>query len=120
MGIFNRSKKPKLKVIEKLSDEREGDRAILKQLAALGDNHSNVRPVRHYFYFETVEGLELFLNHSRISGAEKEQTASGIGIIVILESSMEEKDILAQVDEVRLLATNYGGEYDGWETMVVV
>jgi regulator of RNase E activity RraB len=122
MGIFDFFKKDKagmkIKKIKKVSDARAGDREILQMLRNHGDNAGISRPVRHYCYFATKEELNNFLDLPKIRQSQKEPLAQGIGMVIIINSTMNEEDIFAQIDEVTALTVRAGGKYDGWETSI--
>lgn len=105
------------------------DLDVLDVLAENNDDNAAERPVNHWSYFNTKEAAEKFaksLNPERFQGIKieepvKNEEGQSISWCVraVHHGTMLLEDITGHTIELARLAEEAGGEYDGWETLIV-
>lgn len=100
------------------------NRRVLANLEQHGDLHDIVREVSHWMYFESSDERERFLAAvlqrgfrlvAQHDGAEEERP---FGLTVSRSHAVDLGTINDVVLELFDLASQYAGDYDGWETSV--
>jgi regulator of RNase E activity RraB len=90
---------------------------VVDQLVAAGDQVEAPRPVDHYAYFGDRGGLDRFLSAAAALGFRGNAlpTDQGrLGAHLVREDAVVIHHIHEVVSELRRLAEECGGEYDGW------
>ena len=106
-------------------DEIENAR-LIDMLRKNGDRLTIARPVEHYAFFADLTQAEVFAgeverkgytvtNRSRMPGSVPKH-----GVTFQREEVPALASITKAMQELRRLATDRGGEYDGWETDIVL
>ncbi|WP_027065661.1 DUF695 domain-containing protein [Maribacter sp. Hel_I_7] len=101
------------------------DQSVLRSLEQTGDKLTKARRVNHWFYFSTEEAMKQC--ESELVAANFAVNSSGINSQSDLpyELQMYRVDhvdidtIFPITSQLRITAKKFGGEYDGWETIVV-
>lgn len=101
------------------------DRRIVDVLREHGDALMTPRPVEHWIFFKTPGAREAFIASARSLGFAVESTSEGegetpFGLQVTREDAVELGHIHDVVMQLVELAVAHGGDYDGWETPVLV
>lgn len=100
------------------------DRKVVELMKTMGSDVSKSRPVWFYFYFPDEDRAQTFAR--RLKGmqfkVETGPAATGDKWLCLAERNMvPDVDILEGLRKLLLpLANNLGGEYDGWETEMIV
>ncbi|MFI5172190.1 MAG: DUF695 domain-containing protein, partial [Chitinophagales bacterium] len=98
---------------------------VLDQLVAQGDDLSKPRQVDHWIYFKDKKDRENFAKKVKTMNykVESMNIVSSTDYIYQLQISREDlvniDSITKITDELRKLALEYNGDYDGWETFVI-
>jgi uncharacterized protein (TIGR01619 family) len=106
--------------------ERIKNREVLDVLAEHGDVPGASRDVQHWMYFKTRNSRALFKEavvregYRIESESDLEDGELPFGISVIRNQSVEQDSIDTTVGELVKLTEQFDGEYDGWETQVVM
>lgn len=104
------------------------DRSVIEQLEKHGDNLKQPRPVAHWIYFKSAEARDAFETAVRRENfdvsAHPDEAPDDTKEFphrshVERVDSVQLNDLHAVVWDLRLLAEQHGGDYDGWETQVV-
>ena len=103
------------------------NRRVVYQLSQHGDQSDVPRPVEHWIYFKTKRDREAYWNKVNEKGFELIEMATdrdnGGEYPYSLHITRDDKADYDCIDECVLplwgLATEYNGNYDGWETGVV-
>jgi hypothetical protein len=95
------------------------DRRVVDQLLAAGDELEASRPVDHYAYFGDKSARDRFLGAARARGFRgralpPDEKSARLGAHLVREDPVVIHHIHQVVSEVRQLAEECGGEYDGW------
>jgi hypothetical protein len=99
------------------------DRKLVDLLAEKGDGLTTPRPVRHWLDFTSSTGREAFIAAVRELGFSDEgggDEEHPFAAQIAREDPVELGHIHDVVMELVELADQHGGDYDGWETPVVV
>jgi regulator of RNase E activity RraB len=95
------------------------DRRVVDQLLAAGDQVEAPRPVDHYAYFGDQGARDRFLRAASALGFRAralpvDEKSARLGAHLVREDAVDIHHIHGVVSEVRQLAEECGGEYDGW------
>lgn len=109
-------------------DERSqwmADRQLVDLLSDRGDALTTARPVEHLLYFETTKLRDRFAVAAVRHGFTVSETHEADGerpfaVLVTREDAVELGHIHDVVMQLVELAAPHGGEYDGWETPLVI
>ena len=101
----------------------ESDQAALDSLRDAGSDLSKVHPFDFYLYHENKAGAQLICAELEQSGFQVSVSEGAIqgewlclGTLNILPSAEKLSELSHIFEE---LINTYGGEYDGWETIVI-
>ena len=105
--------------------ERIKNRDVLDVLKEQGDVHTAAREVQHWMYFPSETSRALFRTEVAKAGfkIESESQIEGdnpFGISVTRTQPVAQEAIDATVMELLQLTEQFEGEYDGWETRVIM
>ena len=102
------------------------NRELLEAMVRKGDIHERERVVSHYIYFKKKTERTGFLKAAQGAGYAKLEELDkgakgkvGFGVIVQKAQGITQQQIDATTRELRGLARGAGGDYDGWEALVV-
>ena len=96
------------------------NRRVVDNLAALGDNHSEPRPVDHYAYLPDAVAASRLLDHLKEEGFSVEEPGiNGGSIVVSFKRNDRPEDIDDVVIPIARRVHELGGKYDGWGCEVV-
>jgi uncharacterized protein (TIGR01619 family) len=103
--------------------ERIKNRQVLDLLQKEGDVSSIAREVQHWIYFRSEQSRACFRDEANRAGftigsETQVDGESPFQITVLRTQSVEQEPIDRAVTELRELAEQFNGEYDGWETKV--
>lgn len=109
---------------ERYEMESKGNADVLKQLRKQGDKLLVARDVNHYAYFPTAKSRDSFAKDAKALGYEVESSAKVDGplpyeIVISKEEKVDQKSIDKITFALLDLALKYGGDYDGWECLLV-
>lgn len=109
---------------ERYEMEAKGNSDVLKQLKKQGDKLKVARDVNHYAYFPNAKSRDGFAKEAKVLGYEIESTSKVDGSlpyeIVISKIEKVDKESIDKITFALLdLALKYGGDYDGWECLLV-
>lgn len=96
------------------------DLSVCHALAEQGDDGTQARTVEHWAAFEneaTAEHFAKWVSEQGFTLGEKYATDEG-GHMVAFAHEIDLGEISAHTVSLRRQAAEFGGEYDGWETMV--
>lgn len=101
------------------------DRELVDILQEKGDALSTARPVEHLLYFETTRLRDRFVVAAVRHGFAVSDTREADGerpfaVLVTRDDAVELGHIHDVVMQLVELAAPHGGEYDGWETPLVI
>ncbi len=96
----------------------EGDKQILEELAQNDDKSSITREVYHYIYYDDEKAQEQFLQDLKQYPYNTNVDTETKCVVVIVNSTTEEKVIEEQMLNILNLSKKYNIEYDGWETII--
>lgn len=104
--------------------QRIANMDLLDVLVQKGDVLSVAREVQHWLYFRSESSRTEFRDAAVAIGYKivAESSAKGdlpFAILVVRTQSIEKSTIDATVIELLHLAQRFGGEYDGWETLLI-
>ncbi|MEP1983382.1 MAG: ribonuclease E inhibitor RraB, partial [Maribacter dokdonensis] len=101
------------------------DQSVLRSLEEAGDQLTKARRIDHWFYFSAEDEMiqcknELIkakfnVEHTNIN----KESSLPFELIVWRVDHVDIDTIYPITSNLRILAAKFGGEYDGWETMVV-
>jgi hypothetical protein len=105
--------------------QRIANMDLIDVLEGQGDVHTVPREVQHWIYFASEQSRTLFQNAAITAGfkvlSESVSTRDfPFGIVLARTQSVEQNSIDATVIELVRLSRCFDGEYDGWETPVVM
>lgn len=99
---------------------------VIEVLAEHGDALTTVREIDHFSYFPDVEARARYLDKCLAAGfklrrlSDPYKPGAGFGAI-IFHSDVPDEDVLLKVHALLTeLASAEGGDYDGWETQLIV
>jgi regulator of RNase E activity RraB len=101
------------------------NRPVCDLLESQGDDLTQPRPILHWAYFSTENALSAFVERARTLGFELDGTSAVQESDGRCGARLTHIDIPSRgrIDEITVrllnLATEFGGEYDGWETQIV-
>lgn len=103
---------------------RSSDDEVIRAVSEHGDHNDLLRPVDHYFYFETAENADRCLDamnmrnpsEATLRDPDPENDQEDYCVHVIFEQSLEQPQFSAFTLELEDLAEQLDGVYDGWET----
>jgi hypothetical protein len=100
-----------------------GDMKVIKALKERGDDPEISRVVDHWIYFENKAAAADFIiwaEGDRFTEKPENScdTDSGYCVRLVHQGTMLLNDITSHTIALNRKATEYGGEYDGWETQV--
>lgn len=114
--------KPPYRVVGKYEDVREGDKMILDQLSKMGARMLEPREVLHYIYLPSQDFANRSAQRLQFDGYETEvrpaaNAASPNSWVVVarIESVVNDQTVEHMRHTFEKLATEYNGDYDGWE-----
>ena len=102
-----------------------GDQSVIRQLMQAGDDLTKERRVDHWLYFASERDLDDFVSTIKDKGFNIEsksinQETSLHHQLQIWRTDRVDIDTIYPItSELRKLASNYNGLYDGWETFIV-
>lgn len=101
------------------------DQSVLRSLEEAGDQLTKARRIDHWFYFSAEDEMiqcknELIkakfnVEHTNIN----KESSLPFELIVWRVDHVDIDTIYPITSNLRIMAAKFGGEYDGWETMVV-
>jgi hypothetical protein len=107
---------------EHFDSVEDGDRMIVEQLRGLGANLSLPREVLHYLYLPTESAAAAASEELRKVGfTTKTSPAAGPPgpnpwlVLATTEEVVSAESARVARETFTAIATNHGGEYDGWE-----
>lgn len=106
-------------------DRDQRNAAIEGLLRREGDSLDQPRRVQHWAYFPTDSGRAQFIamlgaRFEDINTQESPVASAGMHGVTFWHVGLpDEASMTAITDPLRRLATDCGGDYDGWETQVV-
>ncbi len=102
------------------------DYELVEVIKGHGDPLTPKRDVRHFIYFFTQSSAEQFSERARAEGfkvecTERERASDGRSwsVMAARDDSVEHPQISEITGGLVDLATEFSGEYDGWEAMLV-
>jgi Regulator of ribonuclease activity B len=106
-----------VRAVERVVDAGEADARVLDHLAALGCDPSEPRECRHYMYVPAEHGARAVAHALTGDGwdAECEEVADVWLVTATTITSLTNAKVRATRSRMELLASDHGGEYDGWE-----
>jgi hypothetical protein len=106
-----------VRAVERVIDAGEADARVLDHLAKLGCDPSQPRECRHYMYLPAEPGAREVARVLTGDGweAECEQVADAWLVTATTITSLSDAHVRATRSRMELLASDHGGEYDGWE-----
>jgi hypothetical protein len=108
----------------KPKNPREGDRMILSRLTKLGAEMTKAREVRHYLYLPSQEAASSAAKTLRSEGYEAEERLAGNAasnppnpwlVLAKIEGVVNDETVEQMRQVFETLASEYSGDYDGWE-----
>lgn len=101
----------------------DSDQAALDSLHEAGSDFTEVHPFDFYLYHPDQSGAEQICVQLRAQGfqvAVREGAVPGEWLCLASLSFIPSSDKLSELQDVfEALINQYGGEYDGWETIVI-
>jgi hypothetical protein len=106
-----------VRAVERVADAAEADSRVLDHLAALGCDPSQPRECRHYMYLPAELGARAVAQVLNRDGwdAEFEQVPDAWLVTATTFTGLSDESVRQTRSRMQLLASDYGGEYDGWE-----
>lgn len=106
-----------------LGNSADSDQAVLESLREAGLDFTQAHPFDFYVYHPTREGAGQICTQLRATGfhvSVREAATGNDWLCFASLSFVPSIDKLAEIrDTVEELTGQYGGEYDGWETIVM-
>lgn len=104
--------------------ESKANADVLMQLTKQGDRLKVARDVNHYAYFPNAKSRDGYAKEAKGLGYTVESTGKVDGLLPYeIVISKEEKVDQVSIDKITFvlldLALKYGGDYDGWECLLV-
>lgn len=102
------------------------DIQVIESLQSHGDDGSESRRVDHWIYFDDKPSSDSFINWAKNERFTEEtelshRTDDGkFCVRVFHHGTLKIDDISSHTIALRRKAAEYGGEYDGWETPIIV
>ena len=106
--------------------QRIENRSVLDVLKRKGDTLKAPRNIFHWIYFRTKNDRDAFwsaiqpLEYRMKSQPEKHGDALPFGICIVRFQSVKQDDVDEAVIELFRRAKEFQGDYDGWETEVIL
>lgn len=106
-----------MRTVERVACGLEADALVLDHLARLGCDPSQPRECRHYLYVPGEPGARAIARSLNADGWDAEVEEVHDTWLVTASTTMGLNDDVVRDTRIRLeeLATDHGGEYDGWE-----
>ena|SRR5947208_1769513 len=106
-----------VRAVERVIDAREADARVLHHLAALGCDPSQPRECRHYMYLPAEFSARAVASVLNGDGwdAELEEVPDAWLVTATTFTPLTDDSVRETRSRLQLLASDYGGEYDGWE-----
>ena len=106
-----------VRAVERIADASEADARVLDHLARLGCDPSEPRECRHYMYLPAERGAQAVADVLNGDGwdAEWEQVPDAWLVTATTFTGLTDHGVRATRTRLELLASDHGGEYDGWE-----
>lgn len=107
------------------TQEYMANQSVLFQLQSNGDNLTKSRKVDHYAYFNNSSSRESFMSYVKEDGYmiddvfTSENSSLRFGLHFSKNQNVQLDEISAVTMALKNKAKEVGGEYDGWETIVV-
>ncbi len=105
-----------------LGNSADSDQAVLESLREAGSDFSQVHPFDFYMYHPTREGAGQICDQLRAKGFQVSVREAATGRDWLCFASLSFVPSIDKLTEIRTLieglTEQYGGEYDGWETVV--
>lgn len=100
-----------------MDDASEADARVLDHLARLGCDPAEPRECRHYLYLPAEFGAAAVAHELNADGWEADYEEVRNAWLVTASTNTGLNDGLVRATRLRLelLASDHGGEYDGWE-----
>jgi len=99
------------------------DQAVLDSLREAGSDFIQAHPFDFYVYHPTKQGARQICDQLRAKGFQvsiREAATGNDWLCFASQSFVPSIDKLAEIrDTIEELTGQYGGEYDGWETVVI-
>lgn len=95
-----------------------GNKQVLQQLAAHGDNAGIERELLHYVYFADSDARDAFQADVIALGYETRPAQADMGIVVTSNNRTDQETVDHVVLSLLDLAVARNGDYDGWETKI--
>ena len=96
---------------------------VLQQLEEQGDQSYIPRKVNYWLYFADATDREAAAKAVLAHGFELEDKTSAkppFGLLLAKVSKADEETIYAETELLRQIALQYDGDFDGWETQVIL
>jgi hypothetical protein len=104
-------------------DPSSSDQAVLDSLRDAGSDMTKAHPIDFYLYHPDKTGADQICNRLRIDGFQVTVREGALGDEWLCLASMSFVPSIDRLSEIRekfeALIDLYGGEYDGWETIVI-
>ncbi|WP_165383047.1 DUF695 domain-containing protein [Acinetobacter sp. WCHAc060033] len=119
--IYRETIYPNIYAMQSLTNDR-----VIRNLENHGDTLVAERPVEHWCYFETSEGRDKFIKTIQTEGFEinsqsyHEENKKPYCVQLVRTDSVELDNINGVTWALLELCIENGGEYDGWETLVIL
>lgn len=98
------------------------DQAVLESLREAGSDFTQAHPVDFYIYNPTKDGAEQICDQLRANGFKVSVREAATGSDWLCFASLSFVPSIDKLAEIRGtiegLTEQFGGEYDGWETVV--
>ena len=115
MGIWRQGR---VRAVERVQDAVEADTLVLAHLAQLGCDPQQPRECRHYLYVPGELGARSVassLNSAADWDAEVEEVRDAWLVTATTVTGLDDDVVRGTRARFEQLASDHGGEYDGWE-----
>ena len=106
-----------------MPDPTSSDQAVLDSLRDAGSDMSKSHPIDFYLYHPEKSGADQICNRLRTDGFRVTVREAALGDEWLCLASMSFVPSINRLSEIREkfteLTDQFGGEYDGWETIVI-
>lgn len=106
-----------VQTVERVDDAAEADARVLDHLARLGCDPASTRECRHYLYLPAELGAAAVAHELNADGwdADYEHVQDAWLVTAATHAKLDDAVVRATRLRLELLASDHGGEYDGWE-----
>jgi hypothetical protein len=107
----------KVRAVERVESPSEADALVLDHLARLGCDPSQPRECRHYVYVGGEQGARAVASSLMHDGwvAEVEDVRDAWLVTATTVTALDTGLVRSTRSRLEALATEHGGQYDGWE-----